>query len=55
MVMGALKILPAGGEGDRAKRGGEGLRSAATLLESASPLHQALRACHLPMNGEDFA
>lgn len=53
--MTALKFLPARGEGDRAKRGGGGLRPAATLREGASPLRQPLRVCHLPTSGEDLA
>ncbi len=53
--MGALNILPACGEGDRAKRGGGGLRPHATTAGHDSPLRQPLRVCHLPMNGEDLA
>lgn len=48
--MGYLKILPVYGEGDRkAVEGGSHSRCAMR----PAPSDSCLRACHLPMNGED--
>ncbi len=50
--MGALKILPACGEGGREAVEGA---VAHTRRMEAPPLRQPLRGCHLPASGEDLA